>query len=87
MDGGSFLTSSSPLARKNALFNPPPLRGGGQGEGGIKETFELELELVQYHMAQKPMLRGEVGARVRVIRACDQRREGRYGRPDEWVLV
>ena len=24
-------------------------------------------------MAQKPMLRGEVGARVRVIRACGQR--------------
>jgi len=29
---------------------------------------ELELELIQPHMAQKPMLRGEVGARVRVIR-------------------
>ena len=27
---------------------------------------ELELELVQSHMAQKPILRGEVGARVRV---------------------
>ena len=36
---------------------------------------ELELELIQSHMAQKPMLRGEVGARVRVIRACGQRRE------------
>jgi len=31
-------------------------------------------------MAQKPMLRGEVGARVRVIRACGQRRERRHGR-------
>ena len=31
--------------------------------------LELELELIQSHMAQKPMLRGEVGARVRVIRA------------------
>ena len=42
---------------------------------------ELELELIQSHMgAQKPMLRGEVGARVRVIRACDQRRERKYGR-------
>ena len=29
---------------------------------------ELELNLIQSHMAQKPMLRGEVGARVRVIR-------------------
>jgi len=26
-------------------------------------------------MAQKPVLRGEVGARVRVIRACGQRQE------------
>ena len=25
---------------------------------------ELELELIQSHMAQKPMLRGEVGARA-----------------------
>ena len=42
--------------------------------------FELELELIQSHIAQKPMLRGEVGACVRVIHACGQRREGRYGR-------
>ena len=41
---------------------------------------ELELELIQPHMAQKPMLRGEVGARVRVKREGGQRREGRYGR-------
>ena len=27
--------------------------------------FELELELIQTHMAQKPMLRAEVGMRVR----------------------
>ena len=33
-------------------------------------TPELELELEQSHMAQKPMLRGEVGARVCVIRVC-----------------
>jgi len=42
--------------------------------------IELELELIQYHMAQKPLLRGEVGARLRVIRACGQRRERRHGR-------
>jgi len=36
---------------------------------------ELELELMQSHMAQKPVLRGEVGARVRVIRACGQRQK------------
>ena len=39
-----------------------------------------ELELIQPHVAQKPVLRGEMGARVRVIRACGQRREERYGR-------
>ena len=55
--------------------------------------LELELELIQFHMAQKPMLRGEVGARVRVIRACDQDERGGMGgrggarRPDEWVLM
>ena len=42
--------------------------------------LELELELIQPHKAQKPMLRGEVGARVRVVRACDQRRERMSGR-------
>ena len=46
----------------------------------VLKRLELELELIQSHMAQKPMLRGEVGARVRVIRACGQRRERRYGR-------
>ena len=39
----------------------------------------LELELIQPHMAQKPRLRGEVGARVRVICTCGQRRERRHG--------
>jgi len=37
--------------------------------------IEFELELIQSHMAQKPVLRGDVGARVRVIRAYDQRDE------------
>jgi len=32
---------------------------------------------ITYCMAQKPVLRGEVGARARVIRACDQRSETR----------
>ena len=48
---------------------------------------ELELELIQSHMAQEPMLRGEVGARVRVIRACGQRRERRYGSTPRGVLA
>ena len=29
-----------------------------------QKCLELELELIQSHMAQKPMLRGEVGASV-----------------------
>jgi len=36
----------------------------GMGEGGVGE---LELELIQSHMARKPMLRGEVGA-LRCVR-------------------
>ena len=32
-------------------------------------VLELELELIQAHMAQKPMLRGEVGARVLRVRS------------------
>ena len=36
-----------------------------------RNTFEaeLELELIQPHMAQKPMLRGEVGARALRVRS------------------
>ena len=34
---------------------------------GLPQTAELELELIQPHMAQKPVLRGEVGC------ACDAR--------------
>ena len=30
---------------------------------------EVELELIQPHMAQKPMLRGEVGARALCVRS------------------
>ena len=32
-------------------------------------VFELELELIQFQMAQKPMLRGEVGARALRVRS------------------
>ena len=34
-----------------------------------RDTNELELELIQSHMAQKPMLRGEVGARALRVRS------------------
>ena len=44
----------------------------GPYEGAQKKApaFFWELELIQPHMAQKPMPRGEVGARVRMIRVC-----------------
>ena len=49
---------------------------------------QLELELIQTQMAQKPMLRAEVYARA--LRACQKRERGRmYGwardAPDEWA--
>ena len=46
---------------------------------GLRFELELELDLIPPYMTEKPVLRGEVGARVRVIRVCGQRREGRYG--------
>jgi len=51
------------------------------GKGHAEEPeLELEHELTQPHMAQKPMMRGDGGSCVRVIRACGQRREKSYGR-------
>ena len=40
-------------------------------KGGILESaaVSFELELVQSHMAQKPVLRGEVGARALRVRS------------------
>ena len=36
---------------------------------GVREKFlELELELIKPHVAQKPVLRGEVGERVLRVR-------------------
>jgi len=56
-------------------------QGGPRGNAPPRYVNrELELELIQSHMAQKPVLRGEVGVRVRVIRACGLRRERRYER-------
>ena len=35
----------------------------------LVRRFELELELILSHMTQKPMLRGEVGARALRVRS------------------
>ena len=45
------------------------LRGGPQGAPFFLASLELELELIQSHMAQKPVLRGEVGARALRVRS------------------
>ena len=36
------------------------------------DTAELELELIQSHMAQKPVLRGEVGCQVLRVRSVSK---------------
>ena len=45
------------------------LRSVKKGVGAVQKdylgNFQLELELIQTQMAQKPMLRAEVGMRVR----------------------
>ena len=38
----------------------------------VRRCGELELELIQSHMAQKPMLRGEVGARALRVRSVSR---------------
>ena len=50
-------------ARGRCLEATPPVKTAAR-----VRYFELELELVQPHMSQKPVLRGEVGARVHLIR-------------------
>ena len=64
-----------PPRGRRLVARPINLRQKHPGKSLVPHAIELELELIQSHMAQKQMLRGEVGARVRVIRACGQRRE------------
>ena len=47
---------------------------------------ELELELILSQMAQKPMLRGEVGARALRVRS-DVRGHGPYGGEKKLLLI
>ena len=46
-------------------YNKGGCRHGEGSEIVTSEGLELELELIQTQMAQKPMLRAEVGMRVR----------------------
>ena len=61
--------STSPPRRAQPLLllsrSNPPLRGGVNNSASIAKYFRLELELIQSHMAQKPMLRGEVGCQAK----------------------
>ena len=50
-------TSKEPRARRRFISYPAP--------SCLLYLLELELELIQTQMAQKPMLRAEVGMRVR----------------------
>ena len=50
-------------------MSPLPMRDGG---AGVQPRSELELELIQPQMAQKPMLRGEVGARALRVRSVSR---------------
>ena len=60
----TFHGSQTQLSR--ALFSCRRLPRGG------RRPFELELELIQPHMAQKPVLRGEVGARALRVRSVSR---------------
>ena len=71
------------LGRLDVINNPPVNKAKPN-----PLVLELELELIQTQMAQKPMLRAEVYARA--LRASQKReRERMYGwardAPDEWA--
>ena len=50
---------------RDALSKFPPISPPNAGKYRHFRPLELELELIQTQMAQKPMLRAEVGMRVR----------------------
>ena len=63
----------------------------GRGLGLVLEAPPLELELIQPHMAQKPVLRGEVGcacvAREVSVERGGMGERGCARRLGEWVWV
>ena len=60
----SFLSPSRSATRRGAWKC-----NERENEDGHDHLAELELELIQSHMAQKPMLQGEVGARALRVRS------------------
>ena len=65
------MTVASDLCRGGGVpLKIPPILGvqfrkeKNHGHAALPKSYQLELELIQSHMAQKPMLRGEVGARA-----------------------
>ena len=65
MDKESHLAWAWPASDKPGSREPSAGRVLLPTEGRL----ELELELIQSHMTQKPMLRGEVGARALRVRS------------------
>jgi hypothetical protein len=64
----SVLVHASLFVNRNYTERPtqhPAVYTGTDFSPQAKLFFELELELIQTQMAQKPMLRAEVGMRVR----------------------
>ena len=49
------------------------IRAPPQLSPSVMNQIELELELIQFHMAQKPVLRGEVGARALRVRSVSRK--------------
>jgi len=60
-----FSSSESSSLFEIRHSNDPNTPRGVYPLGASAPYFELELELIQTQMAQKPMLRAEVGMRVR----------------------
>jgi len=53
------------VATRSLIITRPDIRRVQRPDQRLQIKAELELELIQTQMAQKPMLRAEVGMRVR----------------------
>ena len=56
--------ATADISAELAQIDPEGHTAHAGARGGAGHPDELELELIQSHMTQKPMLRGEVGARA-----------------------
>jgi len=83
--------ATSPRNGTAAFVAPPAARSPAAAVDGASGVAELELELIQSHMAQKPVLRGEVGcayvAREVSVERGGMGERGCARRLDGWVWV